>query len=303
MRIKSLSHSSANNYEICPWKYFLVYQLGFEDVGGPASVLGNIAHTVLEILSRASMLKHDPNSKVWNINWLMEKTYNHYMRKKPEIVSSIQSDKLKKVSKGIADLLNSEYTPIRDNTIGIEFRFGIQLKEPKFSIKRKEDGELQYLQLNGFIDRIDKIDDKTIEIIDYKTGKRETWGSTEKKKKDAGDLFLDMQPRLYHLAAKEKFPWAENIIVTFIYMVDGGAISVPFTDEDIETTKDMISRKFRAIQANEDPQRIYGNWMCRFCTFYKDETCQSVWDEKNEFGSEYVLNKYTVLNYKVKKGR
>lgn len=302
MRIKSLSYSSSSNYETCEFKYFLVYQLGFVDQGGPASVLGNIAHTILEILSRASMLKHDPNSKVWNISWLMEKTYNRYLLEKPEIVSQIAPDKLKKVSKGIIELLNSPETPIRDNTIGTELKFGIQLKEPRFAIKR-EDGELQYLQLNGFIDRIDKIDEKTIEIVDYKSGQRTKWGSSDKKKRDSGDLFLDMQPRLYHLAAKEKFPWAENILVTFNYIVDGGPISISFSDEDIITTKDMISRKFRAIQANENPSRIWGNWMCKMCPFYKDGTCESVWQEKNELGPDFVFNKYTVLNYGQKRGR
>lgn len=299
MYISSASPSSLELYFWCQWKYFLQYQLGFEDVSGPAAVLGHIAHKILEILARASKIQHYPESKVWNLNWLFEKTYNHYYKKNPIVCQSIKPDKLKKVSEGLQLLIAGEYSPIRNNVVATEIRFSIPMESPEFAISTDKTGKVKYLKLNGVIDRIDKINDDTIEIIDYKSGTSIDYNDKNRKQKDVESIYNMIQSKIYHFASKRLFPWAKNVIVTFIYFADGGAIQVPFDDNDIKITQDHISKRFRAIRANTDPQRIKPHWKCNMCPFSKDGVCDGVWSEKEEFGIEFVENKYRVLNNKL----
>ncbi len=296
MRINSLSASSYDVYSWCAWKFYLQYNLGFQDESGPAAIIGHISHKVLEVLSRASILKHDPASKIWNPDYLWQIAFNYYYNQLPDASEKIKDDKLKKACRGIHELLASEYTPIRNNTIGAEQKFYIPLIEPGFAIKRHDNGEVQYLKLSGKIDRVDQLDDETIEIIDYKTGTRVDFESKKREKKDSEYLHEHIQPRMYHLAATKLYPWAKNILVTFIYLVDGGPVTVPFCPEDMETTRQIIHRRFKAIQSNEDPQRNL-TWKCKvMCPFHKDGTCGHVWQEKDDLGHEFIDNKYAILN-------
>src|SRR4051812_32792491 len=119
MRITGLSASGFAVTDWCMWKYYL-QSIGFEDSSGPSAILGNLAHKILEILSRASMVKHDPSSKIWDIEYLWSIVFNHYYNLYPLVTPDIKDPKLVAVAKGIKDLLSSPYTPITDKTIGAE---------------------------------------------------------------------------------------------------------------------------------------------------------------------------------------
>ncbi len=298
MKINGLSASAYDSYDWCQWKYFLTQVLGFEDESGPAATMGHIAHKVLEILSKAAVNKHDPNSKIWDVNYLWEIVFNHEFNSVPTSAEGIKDDKLLKVCKGIHELLRSDHTPIRDNTIGAEIKFRLPIENPDFLLEKGKD---KYFVIRGKIDRVDKINEDTIEIVDYKTGTRTDYNSKERKKKDADKLHEEIQCRMYHYAAAKLYPWAKNILVTFIYLVDGGAIPVKFSEEDFKTTEEIVYQRFKAIKANNDPQRNI-TWKCKsMCSFYKDGTCDHVWQEKDELGMEFIENKYRILNNKWRK--
>jgi ATP-dependent exoDNAse (exonuclease V) beta subunit len=272
--------------------------LGFEDEAGPAAVLGHIFHKVCEILTRASVLKHDKNSKIWDHNYLWKISYNHYANEKPHLIGKIQPAKLKRVKKALDELIVSAYSPIRDNSINSEIKFrNLEIKDPAFAIKRREDGTIKYYSLFGTIDRIDKINEDTIEIVDYKTGSS-SFNSKDGSKKTPSKLHEDIQPSIYFLAARELFPWAKNFIITFIYIVDGGPISVPFCEDDVEHIKDKLRKRYKTIKANEDPQRDR-SWKCKvLCNLGKSGVCDDVWREKNENGYQFTINKYKILHGK-----
>jgi hypothetical protein len=293
MRISGLSASSYDTYSWCEWKWFLQQVLGFEDQAGAAAYMGTMAHKVLELLSKAVVVGHPKESKAWDVDYLWKIAFNHYFNEEPALAEQIEPDKLKKVCKGIHDLLNSEYTPIRHNTISAELAFNIEIKEPDFKLKDID----KYFTLRGRIDRVDQIDEETIEVVDYKTGSRVCWNSDDRHKKTPEDLFKDIQPKMYHLASKHLYPWAKNCLVTFIYITDGGPVTVPFIDEDLLETKEIIKRRLKTIQANINPERNLG-WKCKLCTFSRDGTCDNVWDEKDEVGLDFVEKKYRILNNK-----
>jgi hypothetical protein len=298
MEIKTISASSYDNYGWCEWKYFLERELKFQDFSGPAAVIGTISHSVFEVLSKASMHKRSKNSKVWDLEYLWKICFNHHARKNQNAILKLKEDKIRKIKKGVLNTIIGPYTPIRDNTISVEEYFIIKFDEPGFAINRNPDGSIEYLESRGFIDRIDKINDNTIEIIDYKTGTRS--GSNNKKKTEE-DLVEEIQPRLYHLAARKLFPWAKNVIITFIYLADGGPVSITLCDDDIQETKNRLQKRFRTIKANKDPQRNI-SWKCKnICNFGPSTgTCDSIWDEKNKFGIQFVKDKYYTLNFKKK---
>jgi hypothetical protein len=293
MKINALSASGYGTWEWCSWKYFLQYELGFEDISGAAAFMGTLGHKVLELLSKAVVVNHPKDSKIWDVQHLWNICFNYYYLKEPVIAEQVEPSKLKKVCEGIHNLLASHYSPIRDNTISAEVGFNFSLEEPDFKLPDSD----QYFSIRGRIDRVDKIDDETIEIIDYKTGSRVCWESEDRHKKGPEDLRKEIQPRMYHLAAKHLYPWAKNIIVTFIYIVDGGPVSVLFVDEDAEDTKEMIRKRFKTIQNSNNPNRSLG-WKCNMCNFKKDGSCDTTWEAKNEFGIDHVKENYTVVRIK-----
>jgi hypothetical protein len=167
------------------------------------------------------------------------------------------------------------------------------MREPAF--KLPVDGD-KYFTLRGRIDRVDKLDDETVEIIDYKSGSRVAWDSQDRHKKEPADLHKEIQPRMYHLAAKHLYPWAKNFLVTFIYFTDGGPITVPFCEPDLAETRNILLKRFRSIKNNEDPQQNK-SWKCnKLCSFGTSGICDDVWRESKELGHEFIQNKYTVLN-------
>jgi hypothetical protein len=291
MKVNGISASSYDVYSHCEFKWYLSYVLGFESESGPAALLGTISHKVLEVLSQAAVVGHRKDSKIWDPSYLWDISFNHYYNSEPHIAEQITDDKLRKVCRGLHSLLDSEYTPVRDNTISAEAAFNIPLEEPAFKLP---DG--RYFTLRGRIDRVDKLDDETVEIVDYKSGSRMDWNSEDRHKKEPEDLHREIQPRMYHLAAKHLYPWAKNFLVTFIYFTDGGPVTVPFCEPDLVETRNILLKRFRTIKSNEDPQQNK-SWKCnKLCSFGPTGICDDVWREIKQVGHEFVENKYTVLN-------
>lgn len=292
MKIEGLSASGYNTSSWCMWKWALSYLFKFEDEAGPAALIGKIVHQVCEDISKLCIDDYDGFIKNPNIEELWNNSYNQYTKEEPHIAAKIEDGKLKKVIKGFYDLMAGEYSPIRDNTISVERYFRIPIEENRFKI-----GKDEYFTIRGLIDRIDILDENTIEILDYKTGGRGDWLSSSKEKKDNVTLKDDIQPRMYHLAAKTLYPKIKNILVTFVYITDGGPVTIPFIDEDALETKNVLYKRFATIKNSVDPERNK-TWRCRFCGFSdkKSNACNIVWEEKNELGMDFIENKYQILN-------
>jgi len=310
MKIEGISASSYNTYDHCEWKWFLSYSLGIEDIAGGAALLGQVCHDVFETMSIASIEKKDLSSddfdidKQWNL-WL-----KFYKDKNPEIFETIKADKIRKIKRGVDDLITGKYnryTPITEKTLCAEQYFKLEIKEERFRLPKEaaQSEDQQYFAIKGFIDRIDQIDDDTLEIIDYKTGSRSSFLSDDKTKKNSAMLREDIQPRMYHLAAKHLYPHIKHFIITFIYTTDGGPVSTIVSDEDLEEVKDIIYNKFQEVKNNEDPFRNE-SWKCRFCHFSKQNTnlCDELYDEKESLGKDgmqFLENKFKIINPKSKR--
>lgn len=83
----------------------------------------------------------------------------------------------------------------------------------------------------GFIDRVNRIDDETIEVVDYKTNRLLF-------SRDEVDQSLQMS--LYHLAAKQLWPWAKRIRLTFDMLRHDLRMSTERTPEQLEAARRYV---------------------------------------------------------------
>ena len=108
------------------------------------------------------------------------------------------------------------------------------------------DGHL--VTLNGLIDMVVELDEDTLEIIDYKTGRfKMTYKDAEK----------DLQLRLYYLACRRKYPQYKHHMVTIMYVNEGiKSITPAFGDKTEEELLVEIAEIYNEIKAIEYPERI-----------------------------------------------
>jgi DNA helicase-2/ATP-dependent DNA helicase PcrA len=112
--------------------------------------------------------------------------------------------------------------------------------------------------VSGKIDRVDQNPDGSIEIIDYKTGKK----PEEKELKD------NIQLATYLMAAAERSLYnkaAADVTLTFYYLQDSAKISMKKTQDDIIKTKERILNS-TVKMANSDYKPTVGPH-CGFCPF------------------------------------
>jgi RecB family exonuclease len=117
------------------------------------------------------------------------------------------------------------------------------------------------LKVGGRIDRIDKLPDGRIEIIDYKTG---TNVPDEKKVRE------DLQLTFYALAATEvhdelftKKP--EEIVLTLNYLEAGKTLSTTRTSDELALAKEKIVKLVEEISLSEF--RCSAGIFCKSCEY------------------------------------
>jgi RecB family exonuclease len=123
------------------------------------------------------------------------------------------------------------------------------------------------LALKGTIDLITRVDDNTLEVIDWKTGKRLDWATGQEKTQ--AKLQNDPQLMIYHYAISKLFPQYDHIIITIYFINDGGPFSILFDKKDLIRTEEMLRQKFEQIKKIKKP-RLHKTWMCsKLCHFGK----------------------------------
>ncbi len=108
--------------------------------------------------------------------------------------------------------------------------------------------------VTGRIDRIDKLDDGTYEVIDYKTG-------TSKK---GAKLDKDLQLSLYGLAARDLFGLKVSQLSLY-FLEDNQKVSTTRSDEQLNQCADELKELFDEIRSSEfapDP-----GFACSFCDY------------------------------------
>jgi RecB family exonuclease len=111
----------------------------------------------------------------------------------------------------------------------------------------------------GFIDRVDWIDDETVEVIDYKT-------NHQLFTRDEVDTSLQMS--LYHVAAQRLWPWAKKVKLTFWMLRHGVRQQTTRTEEQLADALAYVETLGRQTEtATEYPARLNTN--CSYCDHRK----------------------------------
>ena len=177
-KVDTLSYSQIETFKICPLHYKLAYLLRVPSPTTPSLSMGNAVHDSMQDIftniSNGSRIEEITLADILEENWNSE----GFLDKKHEL------DAKKKCQKYLNDYFDLVYK--NEVPIALEKKFLINIP-----IKGKNP-----LKITGKIDRVDKIGENTIEIIDYKTGTN----IPSQREVDS-----NLQLSIYALAAKELF--------------------------------------------------------------------------------------------------
>lgn len=267
---------------MCAHQYFAEYVLGIRGPSGQKAVKGTVMHKALEILAMIKKAQQDNVAQIdddivgkisvdkYNLNTIIEKVYKYYSTAESHHKWSVKDykDCHAWVIKAITEY-GAKFDPRNQDIIQPEQHFDIAINKPwaKYSYDTSS-GKLEgTLAIKGTIDLITKVDDNTLEIVDYKSGKRLDWATGEEK--TLAKLQDDPQLRIYHYAVSALYPQYEHIICTIYFINDGGPFSICYDKSDLPQTENMLRKKFEIIKQTQIP-KLNKTWKCtKLCHFGK----------------------------------
>jgi len=332
---------------MCEQQYFIEYVLGRRGLSNKKADKGTIVHKVLEILA---LMKKGVQDKeiiivddiIGDINlekcdmfdntyvlYLCNAVYDYYTSQftHHQWFDKDRKDCIEWVRKTLTSN-NRLFDPRLRNIFRAEQHFDISIDKEWAKYKYDTpNGPLEgVLSIKGTVDLITQVSDDTLEIIDWKTGKRLNWATGEEKTQEK--LEQDPQLRIYHYAIHRLFPQFKHIIMTINFMNDGGPFSICFDNEDNAITAEyMIREKFERIKKNKRPH-LKKTWKCtKLChfgknSFLEDEhvatrieyrdghttpkdqlmtQCEQIKHDNDINGMDYVVDNYTLPGHSVDK--
>ena len=275
--------SSYNCHSMCEMQYYIEYVLGWRGSSGKKADKGTIVHKVLEILAvikkcqQEAIIEVDDdvvgqiNSIDYDLDKIIDQVYDYYSSRAQhhEWTKKDHKDCYNWVYKAL-NFNNGMFDPRNRNILMPEQHFDFEIKKPwaKYSYGLPNNQKLEgNLALKGTIDLITLINGNTIEVIDWKTGRRLDWATGKEKTQEK--LENDPQLRIYYYAIRHLYPDIKDVIFSIYFINDGGPFSICFSDDDIYKTENMIRNKFDIIKKTKKP-RLNKSWMCsKLCHFGK----------------------------------
>ncbi|MGB9883127.1 MAG: ATP-dependent helicase [Microgenomates group bacterium] len=232
---QSFSYSQLETYEQCPLQYKYQYVLNIPTSYSAATSFGQTIHKTLQQFYQQfktnPKIALDKLLKIYQKNWIplgySSTAHQKRMKKEGE-----------KILKDFFEKFHHQNLKILD----LEKPFIIKIT-PEIFIK-------------GKIDRIDDIDGKQLEIIDYKTG----------KKPDEKSLKKDLQLSIYCLAMVENSKKSvDEINLSYYFLQNMEKITIKKTQEDLSLVKNEIIKKIEKINTHYFEPNVGTH--CDFCPF------------------------------------
>jgi len=276
MYITSISPSSYNTSLDCPMKYYIGNVLRIREDTNMAAYKGTMVHFFFEVLAsikKAFDAKEktvtikgfrevevvDPYSL--NVDELFEEIYNKFVQ--DNNLEFDEEDK-KECRKHIDAVLGTDEDVRGLKIISTEHKFSVDL-EYEWAYFLDLEGNPSYLKINGVIDLVTELDEKTLKFIDYKTGQRKDW--IKGTRKEYADMADDIQLHMYDMVLRKLYPQYENFHVCIIWTKDGGAYDFVFSPQSAEKTLSKIRERYESIRDSLVP-RLNRTWKCKkFCTY------------------------------------
>ena len=250
--LTTFSHNALKTFDSCPRRYKFIHVEKIEiPKRVPANVyLGNAVHHTLARLYEMVL-----EGKIPTIEYLLDfyaKEWEKPERKQIHIDRDYMT--MEDYIAGGRTMLEryyQHYHPFdQSKTIGIERRLDGYVTNTPY-------------KLAGYIDRLSRLPDDTVEICDYKTGKDLPRGGH--------DPLFYRQMGIYQLLVQENFPDFKSIALVQHYLKLEEILSYVMPEEEIDQLREeirvTIAQIKRAEQHDDFPPREGGH--CDFCEFVK----------------------------------
>jgi DNA helicase-2/ATP-dependent DNA helicase PcrA len=235
LTLNHISFSQIETFNTCPLKYHYKYILGVTGIPNSALNFGQVLHRTLR-----DFHKFDLANKAKTKSQLFNLYRNHFA----ELAQGYQNQKHKEKTYKHGEWILENYYSKQKNLFG----------KPVF-LERKFRIKVGNVYLVGAIDRIDVHQDKSYEIIDYKTGE-----SKDKEK----NIEKDEQLTIYALASKEVMGIKPKNLTLF-FLEKQAKVSTTRSEIQIENQKEKILKDVQEIQKSVFPAKT-GLW-CKWCEY------------------------------------
>ena len=228
-----LSYSRLSRFEQCPASYHMHYVDRLPAEPGIPLRFGSAVHAALEHLVREHVqaeqvgpLSRERATALWQEAWSTAGLSGlDLFREGLDLVHRFVEEQ------GVLD---------HQDVLAVEEEFRLPV------------GEFEVL---GYLDRVDRVDDETIEVIDYKTNRLLF---------TRDELEASLQMSLYHLAAQALWPWAKKVRLTFWMLRHGVKQTTERTPEDLDATRAYVETLgTRIANATDWPAQLNAN--CVWC--------------------------------------
>lgn len=278
-----LSPTTLQKYAECPFRFFLSRELSVEVVGPPERRLtidplerGSIAHEILERFVEELIRSNDPGrggeaGSPERLVAIADDVFDRYERLGRTGARSLWRRERRRLLRVLEDererdarrRASGENTPI-----AVEWSFGTDPATPvSFDLAQRT------LSFRGKVDRIDRLADGSLAVIDYKTGSSWRFGGLRGDPVDAG---RHLQLVVYALAARAALDGAAPITAVYRFLDEATEVPVEFDAATIERAREVLEVIVDGIESGQFPfypgeriNRSFSN--CRYCDF--DRVC------------------------------
>jgi DNA helicase II / ATP-dependent DNA helicase PcrA len=236
---KYLSYSQVSTYDNCPLQYKYRYVLNVPSQPSHALSFGITIHDTLRDFHRK--LLFEPVS--------LENLYEMYTKNWHPLGFMNEEHRQHQFGEG-KKLLKIYYETNKDSTvkpIGLEKSFKLSVGGIKFY---------------GRIDRIDKIPEGGVEIIDYKTGKTKTQKQVDK----------DEQVGFYAIAARDALGMQPKKL-TYYFIEENKRVSTTRTPEQLDALRDKTQETIADIKTGDFAPSP--SMLCNWCDY--NTICPHAW--------------------------
>ncbi|HPC31178.1 MAG TPA: PD-(D/E)XK nuclease family protein [Candidatus Paceibacterota bacterium] len=277
------SYSALESFQTCPLKYKFSQIDKIKEPKTKEQVFGNYLHQVLKWFYEKG--PHFPT-----LEELIDYYYKHWPKESEGYKWTNEMEEKDYFEEGLRILRNYYKTnfPVKTIILDLETKFEAVIDE-----KPEKPGGLHIL--TGIVDRVDKLEDGALEIIDYKSSKR--MSSKE-------ELDRNLQLSIYAIGLKHRWPKIdyEKMKFSLYFLKFNEKMESKRTEEDIKKAEEKVIDLIHQIQ--NSPFEPKPSAFCHWCGY---KSICPVWrhlfEEKkqkdlNEIEIEEKIDEYFSLKEK-----
>lgn len=257
-----VSYSALDLFDKCPQKYKLKEIDKIKEGSSIDAIFGACIHDVLQHFYSQ---KQSPTLEEL-LSYFSEKWNERKEKLKDKNIPDMQFQILETEAKNI--LINF----YKDNSDKVPHIISL---ESKFEVPIEHNGD--YHLLTGKIDRIDRLEDGSFEIIDYKTGK---------KLPSQNSVDEDLQLSLYHLGLTSKWPEfaGRNIKLSLYFLKHREKISTQRNEAHLAKTTEKLISKIEEIKKSKFLP--VASSLCDYCGY---KNICPMWKHKSTLDDQEII--------------